>query len=72
MEMIHDTRVIPLRVLVPRGQRHRRPRAVGRAFDREVAEAKANGLPPPKRTVGMGIYGRPQEGAEVFNITRGE
>ena len=43
-----------------------------RAFDREVEEAKAKGLPPPKRTVGMGIYGRPQEGAEVFNINRGE
>jgi len=43
-----------------------------RAFDREVEEAKAKGLPPPKRTVGMGICGRPQEGAEVFNINRGE
>jgi hypothetical protein len=43
-----------------------------RAFDKEVAEAVAKGLPPPKRTVGMGIYGRPQEGAEVFNINRGE
>jgi hypothetical protein len=31
-----------------------------RAFEKEVAEALAKGLPPPKRTVGMGIYGRPQ------------
>ncbi len=43
-----------------------------RAFEKEVAEAIAKGLPPPKRTVGMGIYGRPQEGSEVFNINRGE
>jgi hypothetical protein len=43
-----------------------------RAFEKQVAEAIAAGKEPPKRTQGMGIYGRPQEGAEVFNINRGE
>ncbi len=43
-----------------------------RAFDREVAEAQAKGLPPPQRAQGLGIYGRPPEGAEVFNINAGE
>jgi hypothetical protein len=43
-----------------------------RAFERQVAEAKANGQPVPKRTDGLAIFGAPQEGAEVFNINRGE
>jgi hypothetical protein len=43
-----------------------------RAFERQVAEAKAKGEPIPQRTNGMGVYGRPQEGAEVFNINRSE
>jgi len=43
-----------------------------RAFDREVAEAQAKGLPPPQRAQGLGTYGRPPEGAEVFNINAGE
>jgi hypothetical protein len=42
-----------------------------RALDREAAEAQAKGLPVPKRAGGS-IYGRPAEGAEVFNINRGE
>jgi hypothetical protein len=43
-----------------------------RAFDRQVAEAIAKGLPPPERPQGQGIYGRPREGAEVFDINAGE
>ena len=43
-----------------------------RAFERQVAEAKAKGKPIPQRTTGFGIFGPPQEGAEVFNINRGE
>jgi hypothetical protein len=43
-----------------------------RAFDREAAEAIAKGQPPPKRAEGLGIYGRPREGAEVFDINAGE
>jgi hypothetical protein len=43
-----------------------------RAFDREAAEAVAKGQAPPKRAEGLGIYGRPREGAEVFNINAGE
>jgi hypothetical protein len=43
-----------------------------RAFERQVAEAKAKGLPVPQRAAGLNIYGRPQEGAEVFNINAGE
>ena len=43
-----------------------------RTFDREVADAIAKGLTPPKRTEGLGIYGRPGEGAEVFDINAGE
>jgi hypothetical protein len=43
-----------------------------RAFDRETAEALAKGKPPPKRAEGLGIYGRPSEGSEIFNINAGE
>jgi hypothetical protein len=43
-----------------------------RAFEQQVAEAIAAGKEPPKRAAGMGIYGRPQEGSEVFNVNRGE
>jgi hypothetical protein len=43
-----------------------------RAFEKQVAEAKAKGEPIPKRGDGFSVYGRPQEGAEVFNINRGE
>jgi hypothetical protein len=42
-----------------------------RAYERQVAEAIANGLPPPRRSDGN-IYRRPEEGAEVFNINAGE
>ena len=43
-----------------------------RAFERQVAEAKAKGLPVPQRAAGLNIYGRPTEGAEIFNINAGE
>lgn len=43
-----------------------------RAFERQVAEAIAKGQPPPQRAEGLGIYGRPREGAEVFDINAGE
>ena len=42
-----------------------------RALERQAAELKAQGLPVPQRAAGS-IYGRPAEGAEVFNINRGE
>ncbi len=41
-----------------------------RAWEREAAEAAAKGLPPPQRA--GSVYGPPEEGAEVFNINRGE
>jgi hypothetical protein len=43
-----------------------------RAFDRQVEEAKAKGLPVPKRSDGLTIYRAPAEGSEVFNINSGE
>jgi hypothetical protein len=43
-----------------------------RAYEREVAEAAAKGLPVPRRATMVEIYGTPREGAEVFDINRGE
>ena len=43
-----------------------------RAFERQVAEAKAKGLPVPQRASGLTIYRAPAEGAEVFDINAGE
>jgi hypothetical protein len=43
-----------------------------RAFERQVADAIARGEPPPRRAEGLSIYGRPPEGAEVFDINAGE
>jgi hypothetical protein len=43
-----------------------------RAFDQQVADAIARGETPPARAQGQGIYGRPREGAEVFDINAGE
>jgi hypothetical protein len=43
-----------------------------RAFEREVAEAKAKGLPVPRRASMAEIYGIPGEGAEVFDVNRGQ
>jgi hypothetical protein len=42
-----------------------------RAFERQVAEAIAKGETPPARAGGS-IYGRPEEGAEIFDINAGE
>jgi hypothetical protein len=43
-----------------------------RAYEREVEEARAKGLPIPRRASMAEIYGAPAEGAEVFDINRGE
>jgi hypothetical protein len=43
-----------------------------RAFEREVEEARAKGLPIPRRATMAEIYGAPQEGAEIFDINEGE
>jgi hypothetical protein len=43
-----------------------------RAYEREVAEAQAKGLPIPRRASMAEIYGTPREDAEVFDINRGE
>jgi hypothetical protein len=42
-----------------------------RAFERQVAEALANGQPPPPRSTGE-IYRAPGEDAVIYNINRGE
>jgi len=41
-----------------------------RAYERQVQEAIAAGLPVPER--GGSVYGPPQEGAEIFDINSGE
>jgi len=41
-----------------------------RAYERQVAEAKAKGLPIPKR--GGNLYGAPEEGSRIFDINAGE
>lgn len=43
-----------------------------RAYERQVAEALAEGRPPPPRSSGNEIYRAPSEDAEVFDINRGE
>lgn len=43
-----------------------------RAYERQVAEAIANGLPVPPRANGRNIYGAPAEDAEIFDINAGE
>ncbi len=42
-----------------------------RAYERQVAEAIANGEPPPPRSTGE-IYGAPPEDAVIFDLNRGE
>jgi len=42
-----------------------------RAYERDVEEAKRKGLPIPPRST-MQIYGAPPEGADVFNVNKGE
>ncbi len=43
-----------------------------RAFERDVAAAKAKGLPIPRRASMVEIYSAPAEGAEVFDVGKGE
>ncbi len=43
-----------------------------RAYEREVEEARAKGLPLPRRASMAEIYGAPAEGAEVFDVNQGE
>ncbi len=43
-----------------------------RAYERDVEEAKAKGLPIPRRAAMAEIYGAPEEGAEIFDINRGQ
>jgi len=43
-----------------------------RAFDRQVAEAIAEGREPPRRSTGLEVYRAPSEDAEIFDINRGE
>jgi hypothetical protein len=43
-----------------------------RAYERDVEEAKAKGLPIPRRASMLEIYSAPSEGAEVLDINRGE
>ena len=43
-----------------------------RAYERQVAEAIANGLPIPKRSSGMEVYRAPTEDAVIFNINENE
>ena len=52
----------------------RLPLSGERAYDRKVAEAKAKGLPVPKREeyAGLKAYAPPAKDAEVFNINEGE
>jgi hypothetical protein len=43
-----------------------------RAYERDVEEARRNGLPIPRRASMAEIYGVPSENAEVFDVNRGE
>jgi hypothetical protein len=43
-----------------------------RAFERDVAEARAKGLPIPRRASMAEIYGATPEGAAVFDVNKGE
>jgi hypothetical protein len=43
-----------------------------RAYEKQVAEALAKGLPVPPRANGLSIYRAPSEDAEVFDINAGE
>ena len=43
-----------------------------RAYERDVEEARRIGLPAPRRATMAEIYGVPDEGAEVFDVNKGE
>jgi hypothetical protein len=43
-----------------------------RAFDRQVEEARAKGLPIPRRSTMIEVYSAPGEDARIFDINQGE
>ncbi|HEX7080622.1 MAG TPA: hypothetical protein VF329_06385 [Gammaproteobacteria bacterium] len=43
-----------------------------RAYERQVTEAIAKGLPIPPRSSGMSVYREPPEDAKIYNINLGE
>lgn len=43
-----------------------------RAYERQVAEAIAEGREPPRRSTGLEVYRAPDEQAEVYDINEGE
>jgi hypothetical protein len=43
-----------------------------RAYQRQVDEARAQGLPIPRRSTMVEVYSAPPEDAEVFDINQGE
>jgi hypothetical protein len=43
-----------------------------RAHERRVEEARAQGLPIPRRSTMVEVYSAPPEDAEVFDVNRGE
>lgn len=43
-----------------------------RAYERQVAEARAQGLPIPRRSTMVEVYSAPPDDAEVFDINKGE
>jgi hypothetical protein len=43
-----------------------------RAYDRQVAEAMAQGLPIPRRSTMVEVYSAPPENAKVYDINKGE
>ncbi|HEY8519433.1 MAG TPA: hypothetical protein VIN61_05095 [Gammaproteobacteria bacterium] len=43
-----------------------------RAYERQVAEALAEGREPPRRSSGLEVYRPPAEDAQVFDINAGE
>jgi hypothetical protein len=57
---------------MPRSELRRGGLAGERAFERDVEEAKRKGLPLPRRATMVEIYSAPAEGAEIFNINKGE
>ena len=44
----------------------------GGAYERDVEEARAKGLPIPRRATMVEIYGAPSEEASVFDVNKGE
>jgi hypothetical protein len=43
-----------------------------RAYERDVEEANRKGLPIPRRSTMIEVYGAPPEGTEVFDVNKGE